>query len=78
MFRSPRAARWVASEQWHPAQAGRELDNGGYEFHIPYSDPTELIGDILRYGPEAEVIAPEDLRQTIADRIGQMNRRYSK
>ncbi|MEK7878000.1 MAG: WYL domain-containing protein, partial [Pseudomonadota bacterium] len=40
-------ARWVADEQWHPRQAGRFLDDGRYELRVPYSDPRELVMDIL-------------------------------
>ncbi len=61
---SAHAARWVAEEQWHPQQQGQQLDNGGYELHIPYSDSRELIRDVLGFGPEAEIIAPESHSQT--------------
>lgn len=63
---TPHAARWVAEECWHPNQRGRWLDDGGYELRVPYSNPTELIMDVLRLGPDVEVISPEDLRQHLA------------
>jgi len=66
---SPRAARWVADESWHPEQKSGWLEDGSYELCLPYSDPTELIMDVLRYGPEAEVISPEPLRQLIKERL---------
>ena len=68
---SPYAARWAAETHWHPKQRGRHLPDGGYELQLPYSDPTELILDILRYGPEVEVIAPEALRNQIKTRLQQ-------
>jgi hypothetical protein len=34
------SARWVAEEQWHPAQEGRWLR---YELRVPYSDQRELV-----------------------------------
>jgi predicted DNA-binding transcriptional regulator YafY len=60
---SPRAARWVADEHWHTRQEGRFLDDGRYELKVPYSSSKELLMDVLRYGPEAEVLAPPALRE---------------
>ena len=34
----------------------------GYVFEVPYSDERELVGDILRFGAEVEVVEPADLR----------------
>ena len=73
---SPHAARWVANEQWHGRQEGKWLENGGYELRIPYSNPTELVGDILRHGAEAEVIAPSELREEIVARLAGMRKIY--
>jgi predicted DNA-binding transcriptional regulator YafY len=73
---SPGRARWVAEEQWHPKQQGRFLEDGRYELSIPYGDPTELIMDILRQGPEAEVLAPAELRQAVIQRLQQALDKY--
>ncbi len=62
---TPKRARWVAEETWHPKQEGRWLDDGRYELRIPYSDDRELLMDILKYGPEVEVVAPESLRKAV-------------
>jgi len=59
---SPHAARWVADEHWHSKQEGRSLPDGGYELRVPYSNPKELLMDVLKYGPDAEVIEPPSLR----------------
>ncbi len=60
---SARAARWVADEHWHSRQEGRFLADGRYELRVPYSNAKELLMDVLRYGPDAEVIAPPALRE---------------
>ena len=69
-------ARWVADEQWHPWQAGRFLEDGRYELEVPYSDPRELVMDILRHGPDVEVMAPSDLRAAVAERLRAAISRY--
>ena len=62
-------ARWVADEHWHPDQQGHWLDDGRFELRIPYSDPRELLLDILKYGAEVEVVAPPELRQSVMTRL---------
>lgn len=71
-------ARLVADEQWHPAQQGKVLKNGGYEPRIPYSDPRELIMDILKYGPEVEVLKSKKLRDAAAARLNEAAAQYKK
>ncbi len=73
---TPERARWVADEQWHPQQQGRILEDGRYELRIPYSDPRELIMDILKHGPEVEVIEPEALRNAVAEQLKNALVRY--
>ncbi len=66
---SPQQSRWLAEEQWHPNQHGEWLSDGRFELIVPFSDPTELAMDILRHGPEIEVIDPPDLRDLIRQRL---------
>lgn len=72
---TPERARWVAEEVWHPRQKGYR-DGKNYVLQIPYSDPRELIMDILKYGPDVEVIAPASLRREVAERLREAARRY--
>ena len=60
---SPHASRWVADEHWHRLQEGNWLGDGRYELKVPYSNSRELLMDVLRYGPDAEVVAPVSLRE---------------
>ncbi len=66
---TPARARWVAEEQWHPRQKSRFLEDGRYELTLPCGDPRELILDILRYGPDVEVVSPPDLRVEVRARL---------
>ena len=69
-------ARWVARERWHPKQTARFLDDGRYELRIPYSDPRELVMDILKYGVEVEVVSPVDLRRLVAEKLTKAATQY--
>ncbi len=69
-------ARWVADETWHPEQQSRWLEDGRYELSIPYSHDTELIMDILKYGPDVEVIAPDALKAAVKIQLDRARGQY--
>lgn len=62
-------AQWIALETWHPDQSDRWLSDGSYILEVPYSNDQELVMDVLRYGPEVEVLGPPELRQRIQERL---------
>jgi len=64
---SPEMSRWVADEQWHSDQSGAHDEDGAWVLEVPFSDPRELLMDILRYGPDAEVLAPDFLREAVRE-----------
>ncbi|MCC7490274.1 MAG: WYL domain-containing protein [Gammaproteobacteria bacterium] len=75
---SPVRARWVSRESWHPQQEGHfELD-GAWILKLPYSDPRELVMDILKYGSEVEVLAPAALRRTVIAELDAAARQYRR
>lgn len=59
---SAEAARWVRSEIWHAEQVIAELSDGGISLQVPYSQSIELVRDVLAWGAEAQIKAPESLR----------------
>jgi predicted DNA-binding transcriptional regulator YafY len=75
---TPERARWIAEENWHPDQVGQWLDDGSYQLSIPYADSRELILDILKYGPDVEVLEPLSLRQEIHGRLQAALKKYQK
>ncbi len=74
---SPAASRWVADETWHPDQLGR-WDGEHYELQVPYSDPREILMDILKYGPDVETLGPPALRALVAERLRAGAARYAE
>ena len=73
---TPERARWVAAEHWHPEQQGSFLDDGSYQLRLPYSNDPELIMDILKYGPDCEVVAPAGLREKVVGLLKSAVGRY--
>ncbi len=74
---TPERARWVAREQWHPNQISSHESNGSYTLEIPYADERELIGDILRYGSDVQIIEPPSLRTKILNVMKELQFLYS-
>ena len=74
---TPHRAQWVAEEIWHQNQKGSWLDDGSYQLEIPYGNDLELIGDILKYGDQVEVVAPQELRKKIFQQINHLKKIYS-
>ena len=66
---TPEMARWVAEESWHPDQQGAFEEDGSWLLKVPFSSPRELIMDVMRYGSEVEVLAPEFLRKAVAAEV---------
>ena len=75
---SPERARWVAGERWHRDQQARFREDGSFELRIPYDDPRELVMDILKYGPDVEVLRPASLRREVRTRLAAALARYGK
>lgn len=74
---SPSHARWVAAEQWHSEQKSQLEPDGHYLLELPYSNPTELIMDILRHGSGVEVLGPPALRDAVKQELDAARRAYT-
>ncbi|MEY2921343.1 MAG: hypothetical protein RL261_2648 [Pseudomonadota bacterium] len=63
------SARWVSRETWHPEQVGTPQLDGTYLLQFPYSQEPELVMDILKYGADVQVLAPDSLRKAVAAKL---------
>jgi predicted DNA-binding transcriptional regulator YafY len=43
---------------------------------VPYADSRELVMDILKYGPDVEVLGPLELREEVVARVRRMGEIY--
>jgi predicted DNA-binding transcriptional regulator YafY len=77
LFNATRA-RWVSRETWHPKQDGKLQLDGTYLLKFPYSREPELVMDILKYGADVEVLAPDSLRKAVAEQHAQAAGLYRK
>jgi predicted DNA-binding transcriptional regulator YafY len=67
---------WVKHESWHAQQQGQLNADGSFTLRLPYADERELIGDILRFGGEVEVVKPLALRTMVQAEIARMSQLY--
>lgn len=65
----------MADDTRHPGQKGR-FEDGHYVLEIPYADSRELVGDILRHGPEVVVLSPPALREEVSQRLDAALKHY--
>ena len=73
---SPEMARWISKEIWHENQKSKLLKDGSFELKIPYSNDTELLMDVLRYGSKVKVVAPKELVSRVTKEIASMAKSY--
>lgn len=73
---TPKRARWVANEQWHPKQKAYYQD-AHYILEVPYTDDRELLMDILKYGGDVEVLGPAVLRTQVASMLQKTLKNYN-
>lgn len=74
---SAEAAQWVANEEWHPQQKARHLADGRYELQVPYSEPTELLMDVLRHGDSVTVTGDAPLLAAVRVRLARAAALYA-
>ena len=74
---TPEAARWVSAQSWHPKQRSRVEKDGSYVLEVPYAVDRELVMEILKFGPDVEVLAPKALRERVAEALRAGAKRYA-
>ena len=61
---SPRIARWLAERE------GKKVDaDGSLTLEHPLADESWAIRHVLQYGPDAEILSPESMRDQIAAKL---------
>jgi proteasome accessory factor C len=74
---APETARWISDEIWHPDQQGAFEADGSWLLKLPFSNSRELLMDVMRYGADVEVLAPDFLRDAVAREAAKAADRYA-
>jgi predicted DNA-binding transcriptional regulator YafY len=64
---SPRIARWIAEREGKQVAA-----DGSLVMDHPLADRDWAVRHVLQYGPDAEVLEPEEVRKAIVGRLEQL------
>ncbi len=72
----PQVTRWVSREIWHSKQTQYIEPTGHLVLSVPYSADYEITMDILRYGANVEVVAPDHLRRRVEEQLRAAADRY--
>jgi len=64
---SKTAAAWVKDKLWHPSQETTLLKDGRLRLTLKVADTDELVGWILSFGSQVQVLRPDALKQKVKD-----------
>jgi predicted DNA-binding transcriptional regulator YafY len=74
---TPAAAARIQESYWHVSQELEALPGGGVRFKVSLPSLLEITPWVLSWGPEATVVAPDELRQRVADLLKAAAARYA-
>tara|TARA_B100000614_G_scaffold251087_1_gene262198 strand:+ start:243 stop:1241 length:999 start_codon:yes stop_codon:yes gene_type:complete len=74
----PEVAHVVSERRWHSSQQLSELEDGRVELRFTTNQTDQVLYRVMSFGPAAEIVAPEDLRERARDWAGRMLARYQR
>lgn len=75
---SPAVARRVKESRWHPSQEIEDCQDGGCILRVEVPHLVEMKPWIRSWGPDCEVLAPEALREEVAEEMRRAAEAYRR
>jgi len=75
---TPDSAPYVRERTWHPSQAIEDFQNGGLTLRLCIAEPREMLPWIRSWGAQVEVIAPDWLRERVAEELSNAAEMYRR
>lgn len=75
---TPYQSQWIREHRWHSTQQIEEREDGSITLHMKVSALDAVKRWVMRYGKEAEVVEPEELRDMIREEIMGMGEVYGE
>ncbi len=75
---SKRIAPFIREACWHHSQQLTEEPDGSLLFEVEVNEPREVGWWVLQWGPEAEVLEPESLRQELRETAQRLANLYAE
>jgi len=73
---SANASRWVQEDPWHSEQVVEKQTDGSSILTVPTYHAMEIIPRVLNLGNEAEILEPQEGRQTMKELVAGLNKKY--
>lgn len=73
---SPRAVSYIEPREWHHTQRSTRLDDGGLRVEFSVTGLQEVVGWVMRWGPEAVVREPPELVARVRESLAATASRY--
>lgn len=73
---TPYQSQWIRERRWHPTQEIEEHEDGSLTLTLHVGALEAVKRWIMRYGQEAEVLEPQELRDMIRDEVLCMGEMY--
>lgn len=71
-----RAARWIREDPWHAEQQLQAEANGAFILTVAAAHDLEIIARVLALGDDAELLSPQTSRETLANMLRSMAKKY--
>ncbi|KZK74761.1 MAG: DNA-binding protein [Pelodictyon luteolum] len=73
---SPHHSQWIRERKWHSSQELEDHEDGSLTLSMEIPSLEAVMRWVMRYGGEAEVVAPEELRNRVKEEIVRMGMLY--
>ena len=73
---TPFQSQWIREHRWHSTQQIEELDNGSITLKITVGALDAVKRWVMRYGAQAEVLEPRELRDMVTQEVREMDAVY--
>ena len=73
---TPHQAQWIREHRWHSTQVIEEQTDGSVILKMRIGALDAVMHWVMRYGKEAEVLEPKELRQMIIEELRLTKRLY--
>ena len=71
---SKKAVAWIKDKIWHSSQETSLLKDGHMRMNLKVADTDELLGWILSFGSQVQVVRPDALREKVKEEAGKISR----